>query len=106
MQKGEFDAEVLPVEAFADMASCLKVLAHPARLCMVNILMQGEFPVHAIAAMCGIKQNQACEHLRLMQSCGLLTSERHAQRVHYKIAKPQLSALFDCIREQCKAGGH
>lgn len=100
------EVELLPVEAFNDVASCLKILAHPVRLCMINILMQGEFPVHTIATMCGVKQNQACEHLRLMQSCGLLTSERRAQSVYYKIARPQMSVLFDCIRGQCKSGGH
>jgi hypothetical protein len=37
--------DLLPDEAFEKAAECLKVMAHPARLKMVNILMQGEFAV-------------------------------------------------------------
>jgi ArsR family transcriptional regulator, zinc-responsive transcriptional repressor len=95
------DVEMLPMDALANAAACLKVMAHPVRLRIVEILMQGDFPVHTIAEMCEIRQHQACEHLRLMQSCGLLRSERRAQCVFYKIASPQLPSLLGCIRQHC-----
>ncbi len=101
MADSKLDMNMLPADALADAAACLKVMAHPVRLRIVDILMQGDFPVHAIAEMCGVKHHQACEHLRLMQSCGLLTSERHAQSVFYKIASPQLPALLNCIKQHC-----
>ncbi len=103
MANSKLDMNMLPADALADAAACLKVMAHPVRLRIVDILMQGDFPVHAIAEMCGVKHNQACEHLRLMQSCGLLTSERHAQSVFYKIASPQLPALLNCIKQHCNS---
>jgi len=93
--------EMLPMDSLNEAAACLKVMAHPVRLRIVEILMQGDFPVHAIAEMCGVKHNQACEHLRLMQSCGLLKSERRAQSVFYKIASAQLPSLLNCIRQHC-----
>ena len=93
--------DMLPMEALESSAACLKVMAHPVRLRIVDILMQGEFPVRDISEMCGVRHNQACEHLRLMQSCGLLTSERHGQMVYYKIASPQLPALLGCVRAHC-----
>lgn len=95
------DLDMLPADVLNDAAACLKVMAHPVRLRIVDILMQGDFPVHAIAEMCEVRQHQACEHLRLMQSCGLLRSERRAQSVFYKIASPQLPALLNCIRQHC-----
>ena len=97
---------MLPMEALEDAAACLKVLAHPVRLRIVDILMQGEFPVREISEMCEVRHNQACEHLRLMQSCGLLTSERHGQMVYYKIKSPQLPALLGCVRVHCGATCH
>ena len=93
--------QMMSMDALVDAAACLKVMAHPVRLRIVDILIQGDFPVHAIAEMCGVKQHQACEHLRLMQSCGLLKSERRAQSVFYKIASPQLPSLLNCIRQHC-----
>jgi DNA-binding transcriptional ArsR family regulator len=84
------------------MASeCLKTMSHPARLKMVQILMQGEFAVHSIAALCHLSANQTCEHLRLMQGRGLLTSRREGRIVYYSIASPRLPALIHCINAHC-----
>lgn len=98
------DADMLSMEDLESAAACLKIMAHPVRLRMVDILMHGDFSVGEISEMCEVRHNQACEHLRLMQSCGLLTSERHAQTVYYKIASPRLPALLGCIREHCGIG--
>jgi DNA-binding transcriptional ArsR family regulator len=84
-----------------DAAECLKVMAHPARIKMVQILMRGEFPVNEIASACGISPNQACEHLRLMQGRRLLTSRRNGKTVYYKILSPRLPSLMDCICKNC-----
>jgi ArsR family transcriptional regulator, zinc-responsive transcriptional repressor len=93
---------LLPLEMLSAASICLKVLAHPIRLRIVNILMQGDFSVGEIAQLCGIKQHQACGHLRLMQNCSLLTSERRGQAVYYRIASRQLPALLGCIRQNCE----
>ena len=44
-------------------AECLKVMAHPTRLKIVDVLMQGEFAVHEIAEITETTPNQTCEHL-------------------------------------------
>ncbi len=93
--------KLLSDEVFYEAAECLKVMAHPARLKMVNILMQGEFAVHEIADLCKTSANQTCEHLRLMKGHGLLTSERRGRVVYYKIASPQLPGMIECIRKNC-----
>ncbi len=91
------------IDRYRSRADILKAMAHPVRLRMVDILMQGDYPVKDIAEMCGVKQHQACEHLRLMQSCRLLSSERRGQSVYYKIASAQLPLLLGCIRQHCGA---
>lgn len=96
--------DMLSMDVLTEAAACLKVMAHPVRLRIVDILMQGEFPVHEIAEMCDSKQHQICEHLRLMQNCGLLASERRGRTVYYRIVSPHLPALLGCIRENCGAG--
>lgn len=84
-------------------AECLKVMAHPVRLRIVNILMQGEFAVHEIAELCETSPNQTCEHLRLMRGLGLLSSERRGRTVYYKILSPRLPSLLECISKSCEA---
>jgi ArsR family transcriptional regulator, zinc-responsive transcriptional repressor len=84
-----------------EAAECLKVMAHPVRLKIVNILMQGEFAVHEIAELCETSANQTCEHLRLLKGHGLLSSERRGRTVYYKILSPRLPRLIECISVHC-----
>jgi len=37
------------------------------------------------------------DHLRLLQRCGFLTSERDGRRVYYQVAEPHLEQLMACI---------
>jgi DNA-binding transcriptional ArsR family regulator len=85
---------LLPVEFLGQAAECLKVLGHPVRLRIVDILMQGEFPVGEIAEMCELPPHQTCEHLRLLKGHGLLRSERRGRSVFYQINDPRLPRLL------------
>ena len=91
--------DFLPEKTLEAAAECLKVMAHPVRLRIVNLLMQGEFAVHEIAKLCRTSPNQTCEHLRLLKGHGFLSSERHGRTVYYKIVSPQLPNLIECIRK-------
>lgn len=84
-------------QAFAQAAECLKTLAHPARLRMVQLLLHGRYTVGELAEDCGIPQNVASEHLRLMQRCGFFTSEREGRKVFYQVAEPHLQDIMRCI---------
>jgi len=84
-------------QAFAQAAECLKVLAHPARLRMVQLLLHGRYTVGELAEDCGIPDNVASEHLRLMQRCGFFTSEREGRKVYYQVAEPHLQDIMNCI---------
>ena len=86
--------------AFAQAAECLKTLAHPVRLRIVQLLLHGRYTVGELAEDCGIPDNVASEHLRLMQRCGLFTSEREGRRVFYQVAEPHLADIMNCIESR------
>ena len=94
--------KLLPIETLEQASECLKVLSHPARLRMVEILMQGKFAVHEIAELCELNPNQTCDHLRLLKGHRLLDSKREGRTVYYTIASPQLTGIIECIRRNCK----
>jgi len=98
-EQGKMD--ILPMDVLDEAAACLKIMAHPVRLKIVDILMQGDLAVHEISEMCGVKPHQICEHLRLMQTSGLLASRRIGRTVHYSIVSPRLVGLIHCIRQSC-----
>lgn len=84
-------------EALAQAAECLKTLAHPVRIRMVQLLLHGRYTVGELAEDCGVPDNVASEHLRLMQRCGFFSSEREGRRVYYQVAEPHLENLMACI---------
>ena len=85
------------LEALAEAAECLKTLAHPHRLRIVQMLLQQRFTVGELAEACEIPSHMASEHLRLMQRCGLLNSEKEGRRVYYGIAEPHLANIMACV---------
>ena len=85
------------VDSFAQAAECLKTLAHPVRLRIVQLLLHGRYNVGELAEDCQIPDNVASEHLRLLQRCGFLHSEREGRRVYYQVAEPHLEQLMACV---------
>ncbi len=85
------------LSALNDAAECLRTLAHPHRLRMVQMLLQGDFTVGELAEACELPSAMASEHLRLMQRCGFLTSEKDGRSVYYKVSEPHLQNILECI---------
>ncbi|MEL7500237.1 MAG: metalloregulator ArsR/SmtB family transcription factor [Planctomycetota bacterium] len=86
------------LEAFQKAAECLKALAHPHRLRIVQLLLTGApYTVNELAEVCGITQPMMSDHLRLMQRCGFLNSEKQGRTVYYTIAEPHLGKIMECV---------
>ena len=83
--------------ALGEAAECLRTLAHPHRLRMVQMLLQQDFTVSELATACGLPSAMASEHLRLMQRCGFLTSEKVSRKVFYRVAEPHLKNILKCV---------
>lgn len=88
------------LSALEQAAECLRILAHPHRLRMIQMLLQGEFTVGELADACELPSAMASEHLRLMQRCGFLTSERDGRKVFYRVAEPHLERILGCIEDR------
>ncbi len=87
-------------EAFRQAAECLRTLAHPVRIRMVQMLLHGRYTVGELAADCDVPDNVASEHLRLMQRCGFFVSQRDGRKVYYRVAEPHLADLMACIEKR------
>lgn len=92
---------MMPEAELIEAAENLRLMAHPLRLRLVEILEQGEYPVKDLAAFCASPPHQVCEQLRMMKAHGLLDSERRGRQVFYRIVSPRLPRLLDCVRRSC-----
>jgi ArsR family transcriptional regulator, zinc-responsive transcriptional repressor len=89
--------KLMPLDALSEAAECLKALAHPHRLRMLQMLLQGRYTVGELAEACGIPSHMASEHLRLMQRCGFLMNEKDGRNAYYQIVETHLASLMHCI---------
>lgn len=89
-------------------AECLKTIAHPHRLRMIQMMLHSRYTVGELAEACEIPSHMASEHLRLMQRCGLLSSEREGRRAYYQVSEPHLQDVMRCVegRFGAKDGRH
>lgn len=85
------------LDALGQAAECLRVLAHPHRLRMIQMLLAGEYSVGELAESCELPTAMASEHLRLMQRCGFLTAEKDGRKVFYRVVEPHLKSIMHCI---------
>lgn len=92
------------LEALGQAAECLKILAHPHRLRIVQLLLQGRYTVGELAESCEIPSHMASEHLRLMQRCGFLTSEKEGRKTYYEVVEPHLANIMQCIESRFGGG--
>ncbi len=95
------NAKQLDFEALTLAAECLKALAHPSRLQLVQLLMSGkQYSVNELAEECDLTQPTTSDHLRLMQRCGFLTSQRDGRTVYYEISEDHLQDIMACIQSR------
>ena len=91
---------LLELDVLAEAAECLRTLAHPHRLRIIQMLLRGRYTVGQLAEACNIPSHMASEHLRLMQRCGLLDSQREGRRTYYGVAQPHLAGIMTCIESR------
>ena len=91
----------MDLESLSEAAECLKILAHPHRLMIIQLLLsKTEYTVNELAEKCELTQPQTSDHLRLMQRCGFLTSQRDGRSVVYQVCEPHLENFMKCIESR------
>jgi ArsR family transcriptional regulator, zinc-responsive transcriptional repressor len=94
------NTKLLDVGTLQEAAECLRTLAHPVRLRMVQLMLQGKLTVGEIAQACEIPSHMASEHLRMMQHCGLLARRQDGRRIYYQVSEPTVERLMECIERR------
>lgn len=76
----------------------LKCLGDETRYRILLLLGEGERCVCELVRELGKEQPLVSHHLRLMKSCGLVSSRREGRRTYYRLSKPELSELLEVLR--------
>ena len=75
----------------------LKVLTHPARLAILNILRDGEHCVCHMEAHLGLRQAYISQQLMLLREAGLIQDRRDGWNVYYRVTEPRIFAVLHAV---------
>lgn len=92
------------MKGLTEAAECLRTIAHPHRLRMIQLLLQDRYTVGELAASCGIPSAAASGHLRILKDRGFLEQDRDGRTVYYRIVEPQLSSILSCVEHRFGCG--
>jgi ArsR family transcriptional regulator, zinc-responsive transcriptional repressor len=97
--------ELLEIDVLEKAAECLRTLAHPHRLRIIQILLKGDESVGELARACELPSHMVSEHLRLLKDRGFLDNERQGRKIFYKVAEPSLADIMHCIEARYGESG-
>lgn len=80
-------------------AEIIKMLGHPERLKIVEVLERGDATVSEIQEAIGIPQAIVSQHLARMRGCNIVAAQREGSFVRYRVIEPKVHHVLNCIRE-------
>jgi rhodanese-related sulfurtransferase len=79
-----------------------KALAAPSRLELIDLILQGERPVDALAREAHLSVANASQHLQVLHAAKLIESRRQGQHILYRIADPVVERLWIALRDTAR----
>jgi ArsR family transcriptional regulator len=75
-------------------AALFRVLGHPARVRILELLREGERSVGQLQAELGLDSGGTSQHLTALRRIGLVESRREGTSVYYRVDDPQVFELL------------
>lgn len=79
------------------LSARLKVLAHPERLRILDVLRHDPECVCHLEALLGKPQPYVSQQLRLLREAGVICGEKQGQNVFYNICDPEIARWLDVV---------
>jgi DNA-binding transcriptional ArsR family regulator len=93
MRRRPLTDEVIPL-----LADRFRVLAEPARLCLLRRLMsRGELTVTELVEGTGLQQANVSKHLQVLHAHGFLARRKEGLFVHYRLANKDIVTLCEIM---------
>ncbi|TAK21409.1 MAG: transcriptional regulator [Chloroflexota bacterium] len=74
-------------------------LAHPARVRILDLLIDGEKSVFELTEHTGLAQSRISTHLGCLRACGFVSARRDGRFVYYQVSDGRIRDLLHLARE-------
>lgn len=92
-------APAIPMQVLEHAAATLRVLAHPHRLKITELLVTGRLSVGELADKLDLPAPAVSQHLNHMRAHRILACERQGRSAYYRVINPSATMLIECIRK-------
>ena len=89
----------MPVPLYQAKAEFFRTLGHPARIRVLELLADGDKPVHELRAAIDVEASNLSQQLAVLRLAGLVTQRREAGEVIYSLALPAVRDLLAAARQ-------
>lgn len=79
-------------------ADFFRVLGHPARVRLLQILRNGELTVGALQEALELESGATSQHLSVLRKQGLVESRRDGTSVYYRVKDPRTLELLELVK--------
>jgi ArsR family transcriptional regulator len=79
-------------------AALFKALAHPARVRVLELLVDGERAVSELLADTRLEASHLSQQLAVLRRAGVVTTRREGNAVYYELADPSVAELLTAAR--------
>ena len=86
-------------ELYEIHAEMCKVFSNPTRLEILNLLRDTEMSVTELIVKTKLSQANISQHLSIMKSKGIVSSNRKGKNTYYKLTNPKIIKAFDIIKD-------
>ncbi len=83
----------------ARKAELFKALGHPARVRVLELLVDGERPVSELLAETGLEPSHLSQHLGVLRRAAVVTGRRDGAGAYYQLADPSIVEMLAAARE-------
>jgi ArsR family transcriptional regulator, arsenate/arsenite/antimonite-responsive transcriptional repressor len=90
---------VRDVQVYVVTSQLFRVLGHPLRIRILEILVGGERTVRDLQAELDLDSSGTSQHLAALRRQGLLDSRRAGTSIYYRLADPRISQLLVVARQ-------
>jgi DNA-binding transcriptional ArsR family regulator len=94
IEKTKLDNQALDAQT-----QVFKVLTHPARIAILNILRDGEHCVCHMEAYLGYRQSYISQQIAVLREAGLIQDRRDGWNIFYRVVNPDIYAVLDAVQK-------
>jgi len=89
---------LIETQSYDLQAQIFKVLTHPVRLAILEILREGEHCVCHMEAHLGFRQAYISQQLAVLREAGLIQYRRDGWNIFYRVTDARIYAVLDAVQ--------